>query len=239
MAVADGAPRAVAPRLIERRRLRQQREVGSRFEDIVDAAAEIFLERGYERTTIQDVAERVGLNKGSLYHYIHSKEDLLYAVLQEAHQHTAQQGAQALSVAGDALAKLTYVVHSHLSRATADAVKTQVFYQEAKFLAPNRLEEILASRDTYAHAVRQIIAEGQAEGVIAPHLDPQLTSIAILALLNSLSQWFRPEGPRTLDDVKEVFTHLVIHGVSGGPGARLPTSPRSSSGARTSRRKKP
>ena len=66
--------------------------------------------------------------------------------------------------------------------------------------------------------MRQIIAEGQAEGVIAPHLDPQLTSIAILALLNSLSQWFRPEGPRTLDDVKEVFTHLVIHGVSGGPG---------------------
>lgn len=211
VSVADSFERAVPPKA------RKSRDVGSRFEDIVDAAARLFSERGYAATSIQDIADSVGLLKGSLYHYINTKEELLEAVIQEAHHHTAALGVEALDVDGTALDKLTYVVRRHLSGATDNLAKVRVFYREAKFLPPERLAHILASRDTYEHNLRQIIAAGQEEGSIAAHLDPTLTAIAILAILNSVQQWFRPDGPRSLEEVTQTFTDLVLRSVAAQP----------------------
>ncbi len=213
MSAAENFERAVPPKA------RKNREVGSRFEDIVDAAARLFSEQGYAATSIQDIADSVGLLKGSLYHYIHTKEDLLEAVIQEAHHHTAALGVEALAFEGDALAKLSYVVRQHLSGATEHLAKVRVFYREAKFLPPDRLEHILASRDSYEHALRQIIATGQEEGTLAAHLDPTLTAIAILAVLNSVQQWFRPDGPRSLEEVTAAFTDLILRSVAAQPVA--------------------
>jgi AcrR family transcriptional regulator len=206
-------------------KVRKSREVGARFEEIVDAAAMLFSEHGYAATSIQDIADSVGILKGSLYHYIHTKEDLLDAVIREAHLHTAALGINALEMEGDALAKLSYVVERHLMEATGNQAKVRVFYQEAKFLPPERLASILATRDSYEHSIRQIIAAGQAEGTIAPHLDPILTAIAILSVLNSVQQWFRPDGPRTLQEVIESFTDLMLRSVSACP-APAPSSRR-------------
>ena len=200
--------RAVPPKA------RKAREVGARFEDVVDTAAELFSKQGYAGTSVQDVADAVGMLKGSLYHYINTKEDLLYAVIQEAHHDTASRGYEALSLDGDAFDKLRFVVDKHLRGADARLAKVRVFYREAAALSPERLSEIIADRDTYEHSLRKIIIVGQDEGSFAPHLDPTLTSIAILALLNSVQQWFRPDGPRTLDEVIDVFTDLILRSVA-------------------------
>lgn len=211
MSVADSIERATAPKV------RRGREVGARFEDIVDAAAQLFSEQGYAATSIQDIADSVGILKGSLYHYIHTKEDLLHAVIQEAHLHTAALGVEALALDGDARAKLTYVVEQHLTGAASNLAKVRVFYTEAKFLPADRLNQILAQRDSYEHSLREIIRLGQREGTFAAHLDPTLTAIAILAILNSVQQWFRPDGPRTLDQVTASFTDLILRSVGAAP----------------------
>ena len=210
---------------------RRGRETGARFEEVVDAAAELFSERGYAATSIQEIADAVGLLKGSLYHYINTKEDLLYAVIQEAHQHTAALGYEALNMDGGATEKLTMIVHRHLRGAGANLAKVRVFYNEAGSLSPERLQEILADRDSYEHSLRKVIQAGQDEGAFAPDLDPVLTSIAILAILNSVQQWFRPDGPRTIDEVVDTFTDLILRSVAppadatpGGPApAPLPS----------------
>jgi TetR/AcrR family transcriptional regulator, cholesterol catabolism regulator len=120
----------------------------------------------------------------------------------------------ATSLDGDAFDKLSFVVERHLRGADARLAKVRVFYREAAALSPERLSEVIADRDTYEHSLRKIIIIGQAEGTFAPHLDPTLTSIAILALLNSVQQWFRPDGPRTLDDVIDAFTDLILRSVA-------------------------
>jgi len=196
---------------------RRGRETGARFEEVVDAAAELFSEQGYAATSIQEIADAVGLLKGSLYHYINTKEDLLYAVIQEAHRHTAALGYEALAMPGDAGDKLRFIVQAHLRGAGANLAKVRVFYNEAGSLPPERLQEILAERDSYEHSLRRVVRSGQDEGVFAAHLDPVLTSIAILAVLNSVQQWFRPDGPRTLDEIVGSFTDLILRSVTGGP----------------------
>lgn len=195
---------------------RRPAEVASRFAEIVDAAARLFAEKGYAATSIQQVADRVGLLKGSLYHYINTKEDLLYAVIQEAHSHTAELGREALAMEGDANEKMAHVVRQHIHGAADNLSKVRVFYTESSALSPARLQEILADRDSYEHSLRQLIRMGQQEGLFAPHLDPTLTAIAILAMLNSVQQWYRPDGERTLDEVSDVFTDLVLRSVAAG-----------------------
>jgi AcrR family transcriptional regulator len=206
------AQRAVPPKT------RRGRETGARFEEVVDAAAELFSQQGYAATSIQEIADAVGLLKGSLYHYINTKEDLLYAVIQEAHQHTAALGYAALTGEGDAVARLRFLVQRHLRGAGANLAKVRVFYNEASSLSPDRLQEILADRDSYEYSLRKLIESGQTEGVFAAHLDPVLTSIAILAVLNSVQQWFRPDGLRTLDEVVDTFTDLILRSVAATPG---------------------
>src|SRR3982074_2969873 len=97
--------------------------------------------------------------------------------------------------------------------------KVRVFYTEAKFLRADPLNNIRAQRNSDEHSLREIIRLGQREGTFAAHLDPTLTAIAILAILNSVQQWFRPDGPRTLDQVTASFTDLILRSV----GAASPT----------------
>jgi AcrR family transcriptional regulator len=186
----------------------------------------LFGTKGYQATSIQDIADAVGILKGSLYHYINTKEDLLYAVILEAHQQTAALGYEALGMEGDALVKLAFIVDRHLRGARANLAKLRVFYNESASLSPSRLQEIVADRDSYEHSLRKIIRSGQQEGTFAAHLDPTLTAIAILAVLNSVQQWFRPEGPRTIDDVVETFTDLVLRSVAAAtPPPRRTSAP--------------
>lgn len=231
MSVAGSFERAVPPKS------RHNRAVGSRFEDIVDAAAQLFSEQGYAATSIQDIADSVGLLKGSLYHYIHTKEDLLEAVIQEAHHHTASVGLDALDLDGDALERLRYVIRRHLSGAAGNLAKVRVFYREAQFLPPERLKDILASRDTYEHSLREIIRMGQEEGSLAAHLDPTLTAIAILAILNSVQQWFRPDGPRSLDEVTAAFSDLILRSVAAQPLPAEATSAKKPAASRSRTRR--
>jgi AcrR family transcriptional regulator len=200
--------RAVPPKA------RGGRDTGARFARVVDAAAELFSKQGYAATSIQDIADAVGLLGGSLYHYIDTKEDLLYAVIREAHQHTAALGHEAVNLDEDANAKLRLIVRRHLEGAGANLAKLRVFYNESGSLSPPRLQEIVADRDSYEHSLRRVIKTGQDEGAFAPHLDPVLTSIAILAVLNSVQQWYRPDSPRTLDEVIAAFTDLILRGVA-------------------------
>lgn len=202
---------------------RRQTEVPSRFALIVDAAARLFADKGYAATTIQDVAAQVGMLKGSLYHYIHTKEDLLHAVILEAHSLTAKVGREALAMDGDANAKLAHVVWHHIHDAADNLDELRVFYTESAALSPARLQEIVADRDSYERSLRQVIRLGQAEGTFAPHLDPTLTAIAILAMLNSVQQWYRPGGDRALDDICDVFTTLVLRSVAADQAARRST----------------
>lgn len=206
-----GIERPVPPRSHPRREARW------RYREIVDAAARLFSEQGYAATSVQEIADAVGLLKGSLYHYISTKEDLLYAVLAEAHQHTAAVAEEALRHPGDTREKLAFVIEHHLRNTGDHLAKLQVFDREANFLSPSRFAVIQADRDSYEQALRTLIRRGRESGELASHLDPTLTSFAILAILNSPQQWFRADGTRTVDDLVRVFTDLILRSVAPTP----------------------
>ena len=199
--------RAVAPKA-------RERDLGpSRYEQIVDAAAELFRRKGYAGTSISEIAEAAGMLKGSLYHYIHTKEDLLYAIVEEAHLNTAALGEELLASGAPAVDKLRLAIERHLRGTEKNLTRIRVFYAEFSGLPAERFAEIIARRDTYERSIREIVRQGQREGAFAAHLDPRLTAASILATLNSAQAWFRPDGDLSMTEIIDGFTDLLLRSV--------------------------
>ena len=187
----------------------------SRYGDIVDVAADLFSKRGYAATTIQDIADAVGILPGSLYHYIHSKEDLLFSIVEEVHSHAGDTMDAVRATDGDAVQKLATFIRWHLAPTDKDIAKARVFYSEFGQLSPERAADVQRRRDEYDRMLRAIIVEGQAEGLFAAHLDPFLTGMAIFGTLNFVTTWYHAGGALGVNEITDAFTDFVLRAVAG------------------------
>ncbi|MCF7549411.1 TetR/AcrR family transcriptional regulator [Pseudonocardia sp. WMMC193] len=196
----------------------------SRYDRILEAAAELFRSQGYAATSVAEVAAAAGLLKGSVYHYIRTKEDLLAAIIEEAHAGTGQLGEELRASQASAVEKLRTVIERHLRGTEKNLVQVQVLFREFSTLPPERFAAVVERRDTYERAVRELVRQGQAEGVFAAHLDPRLTAAAVLATLNSVQAWYRPDGPMSMTEIIDGFTDLLLRsvGVETHPDLRRP-----------------
>src|SRR5271170_6824461 len=115
--------------------------------EIVDAAARVFHEKGYDATSIQDIADEVGLLKGSVYYYISSKEDVLFELLQDAHRAAFTSVSEALNFDGDPLQKVHTFVET-LARFNADnGVRMGILLHDYRSLSEPRRREDANQRD--------------------------------------------------------------------------------------------
>lgn len=184
-----------------------------RRQEIVETAAQVFATKGYDGTSIQDIADAVGMLKGSLYYYIDSKEDLLAAVISEAHRVGMERVEMLERDDGDALTALRAFIDSHIANLTSNLVPSSVFFHEFRALSQDRRSDIVAKRDQYDAFLRDLVRRGQAEGTMRPDVDPKLASLAILGMMNWVYQWYRADGPSSPAELGAAFTDLVLRGL--------------------------
>ena len=185
-----------------------------RQQEVVDAAARVFHERGYESTSIQDIADNLGILKGSLYYYIRSKEDLLNEILWGVHDDALANIQRVEEVKGDALQKVRAFITLHITFNIENLVKMGVFFHDFRSLSKERRQRIIEARDLYDKILRDLIADGQREGLVCPDVDPKMASMAALGMCNWIYQWYRPRGRLRPDEVAGQFADLVIAGLA-------------------------
>jgi TetR/AcrR family transcriptional regulator, cholesterol catabolism regulator len=165
-----------------------------RRQEVVDAAAAIFRRKGYVATTTQDIGDALGILKGSIYYYIDTKDDLLFAVISEAHSRIEESLALARADEGPVLDRLRLFVRRNVETAIADQDKAAVFNTEFRFLGEERQASVIALRDRYEEFLRRLLREGQSEGVVCPDLDVRVASSGMLSMVTSVASWYRPRG---------------------------------------------
>jgi TetR/AcrR family transcriptional regulator, cholesterol catabolism regulator len=184
----------------------------SRREELSRQAARLFAEKGYHGTSVGDVAEALGVQKGSLYAHIEGKEDLLYE--------TMRVGAAAFHAALDqipeqlpAIEKLRLALRAHL-RVVADQVDVAtVFVQEWKYLEGARLEEIVSERRRYEERIRELFREGREQSELRTDLDENAAALLFLSAANWAYTWLRA-GTDT-DALADRFFVLLLDGLRG------------------------
>lgn len=181
--------------------------------EILDAAAEMFHRHGYANTSVQQIANAVGLLKGSLYYYIDSKEDLLFRVLDEVHSGGNAIIEEVGALEAPPLEKLRLYIRRHIEYNASRIVQVAVYYHDAKLLSPDRRALIVRQRKDYESCLIALIEAAQAEGAIHPELSPSLLTNGVLGAMNWIYTWYRPSGPLSPQQLGELYGDLLIDGM--------------------------
>lgn len=191
----------------------QRKPKADRWRQIVQCATEVFFEKGYEGASLQDIADRVGILKGSIYYYIGSKEDLLGAVIEQVYIAGIANIDALAATEGNALARLRRVIIGHIVHVCATLVPTAVFLHELGSLSDERREAILGDRNSYQQVFRELIVEGKEEGAIRDEVDAKLAALSLLGSLNWIYRWYRADGEFTPHQIGEQFADLHLRGL--------------------------
>jgi TetR/AcrR family transcriptional regulator, cholesterol catabolism regulator len=180
--------------------------------EIALAAVKLFEQKGYHATSVQDIADEVGLQKGSLYHYIHSKEDLLLQIAHQAITEFNQRLERILEADIPAREKLVQAIENHLTVSISNLQTTTVLLREAFSLGEHPHQMIQELTDRYVDLWTNILHEGGQNGEFSIP-DQKVTALAILGACNWVYRWYNPDGRLTARQVAEAFANLFLNGV--------------------------
>ncbi|HVW34767.1 MAG TPA: TetR/AcrR family transcriptional regulator, partial [Acidimicrobiia bacterium] len=179
---------------------------------ILDVAADLFRQRGYQGMRMDDLAEAVKLNKGTLYHYFSSKAELLYRIYRDTATEMIEtmRALPADAAPDELLARIVEDISRAIERRRNYVT---VFFQEMhwirQWLAPEHFEEIDAIQVEFRNTVTGVIERGVKEGVFRP-VDASVVALGIIGMAGWTYQWYAPGGRYSMDDVAGIFGDLVL-----------------------------
>jgi AcrR family transcriptional regulator len=186
--------------------------MSSRRSELTRQAARLFAEKGYHGTSIGDLAQAMGVQKGSLYAHIESKQDLLYE--------TMRDGAAAFHGALDAIPeqlpateKIRLALRAHLRIVAEQLEVATVFVREWRYLEGERREEILAERRRYEERIRDLFREGRELSELRADVDEAAAALVFLSAANWAYTWLQPG--RDTDEIADRFYALLLDGIRG------------------------
>jgi TetR/AcrR family transcriptional regulator, cholesterol catabolism regulator len=186
--------------------------MASRRSELTREAARLFAERGYHGTSIGDLAKAMGVQKGSLYAHIESKQDLLYEAMRE--------GAEAFHAALDEIPddlrvteRIRLALRAHLRVVAEQLDIATVFVREWRYLEGERAAEFLAERRRYEERFRALFREGRELGELRTDLDDQATALLVLSAANWAYTWLPAEADT--DALADRFFSILLDGIRG------------------------
>ena len=186
--------------------------MSARRTELTREAARLFAEKGYHGTSIGDIAEATGVQKGSVYAHIDSKQDLLWAI--------ASEGAAAFHAALDAVPddapaseRVLLALRAHLRVVAEQLDVATVFTREWRYLDDERRETFVAERRRYEERIRELFREGRDLGELRSDLDLGVAALLFLSSANWAYTWLQPG--RDTDALADRFFALLVDGMRG------------------------
>jgi AcrR family transcriptional regulator len=181
--------------------------------EILTAAARIFREKGYHGTSVRDIAEAVGLLKGSLYHYIRSKEQLLAKLFEGSLGDTIVELESIAARDSSATERLRDMVRVYVMSVTANLDAVGIYLREWRSLPAPELARVRARR----RAMRRVFEDVIGEGIRRKELsvaDPKIAALAIIGMCNWTYEWYRPRGRLTPTALADELAERAVASVS-------------------------
>jgi AcrR family transcriptional regulator len=195
------APRPDRPALRARYDAKQQA--------MIEAAARVFAERGYDQTSVQELSESLGIAAGSLYHYFGSKEQLLFRICDQLMEPLLERARELVAVEAPAAEQLRALVHMWVAHVVEHRAHMLVFGQERHVIERSpQWGGVRASRKAFERLVDELLARAEAAGALH-FADRRVTLSALLGMVNSTAQWYRPGGRLIPEEVAGGYLELL------------------------------
>lgn len=181
-------------------------------DDILDAAAQVFRQKGFHGASMADIAETVDLKKASLYHHVSSKQEILLELLNRALDMLFDQVAVIAKQPLPADEKLRQMVQVYLRLLAENSDLSAVLLFEHRSLEPAQHKRHIPNRDRFEALWRNVLEDGIHAGLFTC----SNTSLAVRALMGTLNwtlTWYRPDGALTIEQIADQYTSLMLNGL--------------------------
>ena len=184
-----------------------------RRQHILDAAAKLFAEKGYEATSIGEIAEAVGLLKGSLYYYAQSKEDLLFWIIREVHEKGRNLVERFTQSDADPVTQLREIIEAGATFVIEHRDMNIISMRDFRALTEGRQQELEAGRMVMWRYLRSLITRGRSEGYFRSDIDVVVVTTAILGTINYLPTWYESGRPPRVDRMSRGYAEFLVQGL--------------------------
>ncbi|HEV7186243.1 MAG TPA: TetR/AcrR family transcriptional regulator [Leifsonia sp.] len=182
---------------------------------ILEVAVAAFNEHGYDATSIGMLADRLGLSKSAIYHHVSSKDELLALALDEALDGLESLLLDEGATAGRAADRLAYVLRGAVAVLTAKVPYVTLLLRVRGNTEVERAA--LARRRAFDRAVADLVVEARDEGSLRADIDPSIVSRLLFGMINSIVEWYRPDGPETPADLASDILTIALDGLRVAP----------------------
>jgi AcrR family transcriptional regulator len=189
----------------------------SRREEVLQAAAELFAEQGFHAVGMRAIADAVGVRGSSLYHYFPSKVDLLHAIAVDSTRTFIESQLEDLSPSPDYAARVRKMMFDHVVYFHEHRMEEAVGLRELQELRKHKPEaytELQTLRRTYQNELERLITEGRDKGEFSCD-DPHITTLAILGMVNTINDWYRPHRDGPIEKIADIYSSLIVERMLG------------------------
>ena len=186
--------------------------IATRRQELTREAARLFAEKGYHGTSMGDLAQAMGMQKGSLYSLTGSKQELLYETMREGAA-AFHAGLDAIPERTPAAERIRLALRAHLRVVSAQLEMATVFTREWRYLEGERREQIVAERRRYEERLRGLFRDGREHGELRTDLDENAAALLFLSAANWAYTWLA--AGRDTDELADSFATILIDGIRG------------------------
>ncbi len=184
----------------------------SRKEQIVVVAAQLFRQKGYEASSMRDIASAMRIEAASLYHHIKSKDEILEMICFGMAQKFISAIGEVNDIYFNAEERLREAIYQHVKIITDDMDKSAVFLKEWRSLPAASLQEFMRLRNNYEHEFTAIVENGIQEDIFE-HVDKKFAVLSILSSVNWINEWYHPDGKMQAKEIASHISDFVMGGL--------------------------
>jgi TetR/AcrR family transcriptional regulator, cholesterol catabolism regulator len=190
-----------------------------RLAEIYRTAAQIILRKGYDATSVNDIANALGMTKAGLYHYINGKKELLFDIMNFGLGELDEEVATPAKAISDPAARLRFIVDAHARLVTRGQGAITILVDEVTALTPAQQRKITQSKRAYFDFLRGTLDELQAAGKMQD-VNTTAAAFSLLGMINWLSRWFQQNGALNEEQAAEQIVKIAFHGLMRKQGVR-------------------
>lgn len=194
-------------------------QIDGRAAEVYRTAAKIILQKGYDATSVSDIADALGITKAGLYHYIRGKTELLYDIMKFGLEELDREVMVPAHAIADPEERLRFIIITHAQIVTRGDGAVTILVDEARALTAVQNRKVTKLKRAYLDYLRDTLGELRAAGKLRD-IDTTVAAFNIIASVNWLSRWYHPEGPLTAGEIAGQITDLTLNGLMRRPGPR-------------------
>lgn len=183
-------------------------------DEIIAAASRLFVEKGFEKTTMEDIGNALGVYKGSLYHHINSKAEIFYEILILSLAESAKKLRKVRRSKMEPEEKFKKIITVHFENILNFSLEYQIVLNERRHMLDRKQEkQVRAKMKAYENHLFEILKEGIDAKVFRDDLNPRVIVAGIMGAGNAIYKWFSLDGPLSFSNITRMYVEFFIEGI--------------------------